>query len=92
MVLFGTNGIINHLTLIFAVVYSLGGFVFRKNIANEMLDMNFSVIGCIAASMISFIIADIFFESIKILLVISLAGWLAGGFGIGGMLGDGEAS
>ena len=92
MPLFGTDGLVNMLTMIFGAVFALGGLMFRKTVANDMLDMKFSFIGCMVGSMIVFIIMDIFFDNLKILVVSSLLGWLAGGFGFGAVLWDGEAS
>jgi len=91
MPLFGTDAIINHMTMIFGAVFSLGGLIFRKSVANDILDMKFSFIGCVAGSMITFIILDLMFNNLKILVVGALIGWLAGGFGVGPFLWDGEA-
>jgi len=91
MPLFGTDALINHMTLIFAAVFALGGLIFRKTVANEMLDMKFSFIGCMVGSMIPFIILDAIFGNMKILVVGALLGWLSGGFGLGPFLWDGEA-
>jgi hypothetical protein len=91
MPLFGTDGLINHVTLIFGALYSLGALIFRKSVANDLLDFKFSVIGSIASSMLAFIITDSFFENIKILVVVSLIAFFAGGFGLGEILPDGEA-
>jgi uncharacterized membrane protein AbrB (regulator of aidB expression) len=91
MPLFGTDGLINHVTMIFAAVYCLGGFLFRKNVANDLIDWKFSIIGCMIGALLPFIILDAFFDNIKILVVVSLIGWLAGGFGGGLILPDGEA-
>jgi len=92
MNLFGTDALINHFTLLFAAAFALGGLVFRKSIANDMLDMRFSFIGCLVASMLTFIILDVMFDNLKILVVGGLLAWLAGGFGLGPVLWDGEAS
>lgn len=92
MPLFGTDGIINHLTMIFGAVYALGGLVFRKSVANDMLNMKFSFIGCLVGSMLLFIILDIFFDNLKVLVVSSLIGWLVGGFLTGPFMFDGESS
>ena len=89
--LFGTDGLINHLTLIFGAIYSLGGLVFRKSVANDLLDFRFSFIGCIASSMLVFIITDFFFDNLKILLISSLIAFFVGGFGLGELLPDGDA-
>ena len=67
MVLFGTDGMINHLTLIFGAVYALGGLIFRKSIANEILDQKFSFIGCMVGSIVTFIIFDNLFHILKLL-------------------------
>jgi len=89
--LFGTDGLINMLTLIFGAVFALGGLVFRKSIANDILDIKFSFIGCMVGSMITFIIMDVLFDNLKVLVVVSLLGWLAGGYFGGLFLWDGYA-
>ncbi len=91
MPLFGTDGLVNSLTLIFASVYCLGGFIFRKSVANDFFDMKFSIIGCMVGALVPFIILDAFTDNLKVLLVISLIGWAGGGFGGGFILPDGEA-
>ena len=89
--LFGTDGLINMMTMIFGAVFALGGLVFRKSIANDMLDIRFSFIGCMVGSMITFIITDVLFDNLKVLVVASLLGWLAGGYFGGLFLLDGVA-
>lgn len=89
--IFGTEGIINMWTLIVATVLSLGGFIFRKSIANDLLDWKFSVVGAIGLGCIGFIIVDNIFHNIKISIIVAIVGWLAGGFGLGNVLWDGEA-
>lgn len=90
-VLFGTNGLVNMSTLIFATLFALGGLMFRKVVANDLLDIKFSFIGCMFGAMLPFIILDYFFENIKILFVGALIGWLVGGYFGGLFLWDGEA-
>jgi len=92
MPLFGTEGIINHLTMIFGAVYALGGLIFRKSVANDLLNMEFSFIGSLSFSMITFIILDLIFNNIKILVVGSLIMWTIGGFLLAPIIKDGEAS
>ena len=91
-VLFGTDGLINHMTLIFGAVFALGGLMFRKNIANDIFDMKFSFIGCMVGGMLAFIIFDNLFGILKLSVVVTLIAWLGGGFGLGPFLWDGEAS
>lgn len=91
MELFGTGGMVNHLTLIIGALFSLSGLIFRKSVANDILDMKFSFIGCVVGSMIPFIILDIFLENIKIIVGVSLVGWVIGGFLFGLFLPDGES-
>jgi ABC-type uncharacterized transport system permease subunit len=90
-VLFGTDGLVNHLTLIFGALYALGGLIFRKSIANDILNMKFSFIGCLVGSILPFVILDAFVENIRILVGIGLVGWVVGGFLLGLWLPDGEA-
>ena len=91
-VLFGTDGLVNHMTLIFGAVFALCGLMFRKTVANEILDIKFSFIGCMVGSMLTFIIIDNLFGIIKLSVVLSLLAWLAGGYFGGFFLWDGEAS
>ncbi len=89
--LFGTDGIINHVTLIFGAIFALGGLIFRKSIANDLLDMQFSFIGSMIGSIPTFIIVDNVFGIFKLTVVGSLIGCMIGGFGLGPILWDGEA-
>jgi len=89
--LFGTDGIVNHLTLIFAAVYVLGALLFRKNVANDLMGYPFSVIGSSALSILLFTILNIFIENFKIPLAISLIGFFVGGFLLAPLIGDGES-
>lgn len=91
-VLFGTDGLINHVTLIFGAIFALIGLIFRKSVANDILDMQFSFIGCITSGMIVFIILDNTLGIFKLTVVGTLIAWLVGGFGAGPFLWDGEAN
>lgn len=91
MPLFGTDGIINHLTMIFAVVYVLGALLFRKNVSNDFFGYGFSVIGSSFVGILFFILMDSIFGMFKLSILVSFVGWLAGGFLLGGILGDGDA-
>lgn len=91
MPLFGTDAIINHMTLIFGALFALGGLIFRKSVANDLLDMKFSFIGCMIGFCLSFIILDNTFHILKLTVVVSLICWIVGGFGLGPFLWDGEA-
>jgi len=91
MVLFGTDGIINHITLIIAAIISLGAILFRKNVANDLLDMPFSIIGAIAVGSILTIIIQNMFDAFKWALLAGIVGCLVGGFIGGNFLGDGES-
>ena len=91
MEIFGTEGIINMWTLIFGAAIALLGFIFRKNIANDLMDWKFSVIGSIACGSLLFIIMDVLFHDLKVSIGIGIVGWLAGGFLLGSILWDGES-
>jgi hypothetical protein len=91
--LFGNkDGIIGTLDLVFATIYVLGAFIFRKSIANDQLNMGFSVIGASACGCIAFILIKSLTEwSVKYPAVIGLAAWAVGGFLLAEIIGDGFA-
>jgi len=92
VVLFGTDGLITHITLIIGAVYVLGGLIFRKSIANDILGYPFSVYGSCTAGILLFIILDNTFDVFKISVVVSLIGFFLAGFLLSNILGDGEVS
>ena len=91
MSLFGTDGIINHITLIAGTVLTLGGFIFRKVVANDSLGYPFSVVGSSGLSILTFIIVDNIFNKIKWSVVSSFIVFMIAGFILGPLLWDGEA-
>ena len=88
--LFGTEGLINHITLLISAAFVLGAMLFRKNVANDIMGFPFSVIGSSAGSILLFIVFDNMFNSIKIPLATGLIGFFAGGFLLASIIGDGE--
>jgi hypothetical protein len=89
--LFGSDGYVNMLTMIFGAVFALGGLMFRKVVANDMLDRPFSFIGCMALSVPIIIILDRLTDNLRMIVGFGLLAWLVGGF-IGGLfLPDGES-
>lgn len=93
MNIFGNkDALIGSLDLIFGAVYVLGAFIFRKSVANDMLNTGFSVIGASASSCIAFILIKTLTEwSIKIPFAIGLGVWIAGGFLLADVINDGWA-
>ncbi len=66
--------------------------LFRKNIAEGILDMDFSLIGGTAAGVITFIIMTYITHSMKISGIVGLIGIIVGGFIGAKFLPDGEGS
>jgi len=91
MDLFGTNGLINPLTLIFCGALFLGGSIFRKLVANEILGMGFSLIGGTALGSLLFILIDNIFN-LKFAVIGGLVGLMVGGFGGSFIMPDSESS
>lgn len=91
--LFGNkDALIGSLDLLFGAIYVLGAFIFRKSVANDMLDMGFSVIGASACSCLAFILVKSITDwSIKIPFAIGLGVWIAAGFLLANVIGDGWA-
>ena len=89
---FGTsNAIVTPITALVGAVMVLGSMIFRKVVANEVANMPFSVIGSSVPGILSFLIASNLLP-IKWSLLIGLICFFAGGFLVGDLLGDGEAS
>jgi hypothetical protein len=89
--LFGNkDALIGSLDLLFGAIYVLGAFIFRKSVANDMLDMGFSVIGASACSCLAFILVKSITDwSIKIPFAIGLGVWIAAGLLLAPVIGDG---
>lgn len=89
--LFGNkDALIGSLDLLFGAIYVLGAFIFRKSVANDMLDMGFSVIGASACSCLAFILVKSITDwSIKIPFAIGLGVWIAAGLLLSPVIGDG---
>jgi len=91
MPLFGTDGLINHVSLLIGAAFILGSLMFRKNVANGLMDFSFSPIGSSACGILTFIVMDNMFNSLKWNLLISLIVLLVTGFLLAPIIGDGEA-
>lgn len=90
--LFGTtHGLITSITLVLAAVFFLGGSMFRKNVANDTLSMPFSLFGSTGAGLLVYIIFSQFLP-VKWGVAISFIAFIAAGFLIGNIVGDGESS
>ncbi len=87
--IFGKNGIIGGVDLAIAAAFVLGALIFRKSVANDMLDKGFSVIGSCAAGITAFIITSNIFDSLKVSVGIGLFAWVAGGFLLAEIIQDG---
>jgi hypothetical protein len=93
MFLFGdTNAYITPMTAIFGVAFVLGALIFRKSIANDLLGMNFSLIGSCVCSILAFIVMDNLFHIMKFSFGVGLICWLLGGFLLANIIGDGDTS
>ena len=71
--------------------FIMGAILFRKNIANDVLDMPFSIIGAGAGALIPYYVVYGLFHSFKFSLAAGIVGLLVGGFLAGHFLPDGEA-
>jgi len=92
MNIFGnTDALIGSIELLIMAVFVLGAFIFRKIVANEMLDREFSVIGSCFFGCAGYLISTFIIDMLKINVVIGLGLWAAGGFLLSGFLGDGES-
>lgn len=92
MNLFGNKGaLIGSLDLFIAAILVLGAFIFRKSVANDLIDRPFSIIGSCVPGVIGFIISHHIFSSLKFPIVIGIFLWLVGGFLLGDLIGDGNA-
>jgi hypothetical protein len=90
--LFGNEGaLIGSMELLFGALFILGAFIFRKSVANDMMDYPFSVIASGGLGTLTFIILNNIISNIRISVGISLMAWAAAGFLLGKFLPDGEA-
>ena len=87
----GSNGIINPIVMIVATVMILGGFIFRKVVANESLNVPFSLIGSCAGGILSFVLVYNIFHTIRWAVLVALIVYFGLGFLIGDAMGDGES-
>ena len=92
VLLFGSEGIINPYTLIFAAVFVLGALVFRKTVANDSMGRGFSFIGASVGGILGYMIIDLSIGSLRYGVGLGLILWLVGGFLLADVIGDGEAS
>lgn len=91
--LFGNkDALIGSMELTFGALFVLGALIFRKSVANDSLGKGFSVIGSSLLSILSFLVVNNIWNNIKISFVVGLLFWLAGGFLLAEVIGDGEAS
>jgi len=70
----------------------LGALLFRKNVANDMLDYPFSVIGSSVVGVLAYYIVYAIFHVFKYSLLSGVLGVLVGGFALGFILPDGETT
>ena len=77
-------------------ILALGAILFRKNVANDLLNMPFSMIGSIAIGEIAFFVSTFGVAGhhliLKWALLSGIVGVLLGGFICGNLFGDGESS
>jgi hypothetical protein len=80
MNIFGNkDALIGSIDLAIGAVFVLGALVFRKTVANDMLETDFSVIGSSAAGILCFIILKNFL-AFKIAIGLGIIAWLLVGF------------
>jgi len=91
MNIFGNKeALIGSLELGVGAAFVLGALVFRKSIANDMLDRGFSVIGSSLLGIVAFLILSNVFDNLKLTIGLSVFVWLAGGFLLADLIQDGE--
>lgn len=88
--IFGSTGIIGGIELIIVTVFVLGFFIFRKTVANDMLDRGFSIIGSTVCGVLSFLILTNVMDSLKAAIGIGLIVGLLGGFLLAEIIQDGQ--
>lgn len=88
---FGTDGIINPVSFLFGAIFVIGALIFRKSVANDMMERGFSVVGSSAGGIIAYIIMDNLIGILKYSVVVGLIVWAACGFLLAEVIGDGEA-
>lgn len=84
------DALIGSLELAIGAAFVLGALIFRKSVANDMLDRGFSVIGASVGGILTFLILNNIFDNLKICIGIGLVAWAAGGFLLAEIIGDGE--
>lgn len=87
--IFGKSGIIGGTDLAIAAAFVLGALIFRKSVANDMLDRGFSIIGSCAMGIVAFLITSNIFDSLKVSVGIGVFAWVAGGFLLAEVIQDG---
>ena len=89
----GTSGFeCSFIIYILPALFVFLGLIFRRSVANDLLDWRFSVIGSSAAAILGHFISYGLFNNLKISLVTGIVLFFIGGFGLGEILPDGEAS
>ena len=93
MNLFGNkNALIGSIDLLIMGVLVLGSLVLRKTVANDLLDMDFSVIGSSVLGSIVYLLMDkLIHLSMRLSAGIGLLAFIAGGFLLAPLIGDGQA-
>ena len=87
--IFGKTGLIGGIELGIAAAFVLGALIFRKSVANDMLDRGFSIIGSCALGIIAFLIATNILDNLKISVGIGVFAWAVGGFLLAEFIQDG---
>ena len=90
--LFGnTDALIGSMDLLFGAIFVLGALIFRKSVANDSLDRSFSVIGSCVPAIIAYLVMSSFVDNIRYSFGVGILFWIAGGFLLGDIIGDGVA-
>ena len=83
------DALIGSLELGIGAAFVLGAFIFRKSVANDMLDKGFSIIGSCGLGIITFIVINSIFDVLKMSVGIGFVAWLLGGFLLADFIQDG---
>jgi len=88
----GTSGFeCSFVIYILPALLVLISILFRKNVANDMMDRGFSIIGGSVLSVLTYYILYAIFHSVKYSLGGGIVAMLLGGFLLSNIIGDGEA-
>lgn len=92
MNIFGNeNALIGSIDLFIGAIFVLGSLIFRKSVANDILDRGFSVIGSCTLGIITYLIINGLFDNIRLSIGASILACGVGGFLLAEIIMDGES-